>query len=43
MVTYVGGPLAAAGLGLAGSALGLMSLGQSVRAGAEALTICGIT
>ena len=37
LTVYVGGPLAAAGVGLAGSALGLVSLSETVRAVANGL------
>ena len=37
LATYAGGPIAAAVVGLAGSALGLLSLAEAVQAGADAL------
>src|SRR4051794_40102769 len=39
--TYAGGPLAAAAIGLAGSAYSLLSLAESVHAGAETLAAFG--
>ena len=39
IATYLGGPLAAAGVGLAVSALGLASLAEAVRTGADALAV----
>jgi hypothetical protein len=40
MATYAGGPLAAAAVGLAGSALGLLSIADTVRAVADGLSVC---
>jgi hypothetical protein len=41
VATYTGGPLAAAAVGLAGSALQLLSLAEAIQTGAEALAACG--
>jgi hypothetical protein len=43
LATYVGGPLAAAVVGLAGSAFNLMSLAEVVQTGADALAVFGNT
>ena len=41
LATYAGGPLAAAVVGLAGSAFNLLSLAEVVQAGADALATFG--
>jgi hypothetical protein len=41
LATYVGGPLAAAAVGLAGSAFHLLSLAEAVHTGADALAALG--
>jgi hypothetical protein len=41
VATYTGGPLAAAAVGLAGSALQLLSLAEVVQTGADALAAGG--
>ena len=41
LATYVGGPVAAAAMGLAGSAFNLMSLAEAVQAGTGALAAFG--
>jgi hypothetical protein len=41
VATYWGGPLAAAVVGLAGSAFNLLSLAETVHTSADALAVCG--